>query len=152
MKIGTLLLALGVLVVLATLDHGQTPPPGVWTDPADNTLPADFQLQGEYAGASNTGITFGAQVIALGQGAFQAVVYVGGLPGAGWDGRQKTLLDGKRDGDRAVFAPTTGRRRYLAPKPEEFSAVSAFPPRGQTDCRATIVDGVVRGKTGGQTF
>jgi hypothetical protein len=147
----TCLLAVGVAAGLSALAHAQTPP-GVWTDPADKSLPVDFKLQGEYAGPSSGGTPLGAQVIALGQGAFQAVVYVGGLPGAGWDGRQKTLLDGKRDGDRAVFAPTTGRRRYLAPKPEEFSAVSAFPPRGQTDCRATIVDGVVRGKTGGQTF
>jgi hypothetical protein len=148
-------LALAVLVGLGAVAgpqaHGQTTP-GVWTDPADKTLPADFQLQGEYAGASNTDTPFGAQVIALGQGAFQAVVYPGGLPGAGWDGRQKTLMDGKRDGDRAVFAPTTGRRRYLAAKPEEFSAVSAFPPAGQRDCTATIAGGALRGTMDGQNF
>jgi 3-keto-disaccharide hydrolase len=148
-------LVLGLLVGFYTLAtpsaHGQTPP-GVWTDPADKTLPADFQLQGEYRGASNTGVPLGAQVIALGQGAFQAVVYPGGLPGAGWDGRQKILMDGKLDGDRAAFSPTTGRRRYLAPKPEEFSAVSSFPPPGQTDCTATIADGVLRGKMGDRAF
>src|SRR5438067_9833723 len=110
-------LALGVLAGLAAgagpQAHGQTTP-GVWTDPADKTLPEDFQLQGEYAGASKGGAQFGAQVIALGQGAFQAVVYPGGLPGAGWDGRHKAPMDGKRDGDRAAFTPTAGRRRYLA--------------------------------------
>src|SRR5262245_17064674 len=132
-RVGPCLFALGVLVGLGAVAsppaHGQTTP-GVWTDPADKTLPADFQLQGEYAGTSSGGSQFGVQVIALGQGAFQAVVYPGGLPGAGWDGRQKTLMDGKRDGDKAVFTPTTGRRRYLAPRPEEFSATAAFPPPG----------------------
>jgi hypothetical protein len=154
-KAGPCSFALGMLVGLFAVAgpqaRGQTTP-GVWTDPSDKTLPADFELQGEYAGASNTGIPLGAQVIALGQGAFQAVVYPGGLPGAGWDGRQKALMDGKRDGDQAVFAPTTGRRRYLAPRPEEFSAVSAFPPPGQRDCTATIAGGVLRGTMGDQTF
>ena len=48
----------------------------------------DFQLQGEYAGQVQTeeGIQkFGAQVIALGEGKFTLVGYVGGLPGAGWE-------------------------------------------------------------------
>jgi len=148
-------LALGVLAGLGLLAspaaRGQ-PPSGVWTDATDKSLPADFQLQGEYAGATSTGTPFGAQVIALGQGAFQAVVYRGGLPGAGWDGRQKILMDGKRHGDRAEFSSTTGRRRYLAPRPDEFSAVTAFPPPGQRDCTATITGGVLRGKADDQTF
>jgi hypothetical protein len=152
---GTYLFALGVLLGISGLAsppaHGQTPA-GVWTDPTDKSLPADFQLQGEYSGASDAGLPIGAQVIALGRGAFQAVVYAGGLPGAGWDGRQKTLMDGKLDGDRAVFGPTTGRRRYVAAKPEEFSAVSTFPPPGQTDCTATISGGALRGKLGDRTF
>jgi len=152
---GTWLLVFGVLIDAGGLAsppaHGQTPS-GVWTDPADKSLPADFQLQGEYTGTSSAGVPIGVQVISLGQDAFQAVLYSGGLPGAGWDGRQKTLMDGKRDNDRAVFAPTTGRRRYLAPKPEEFSAASTFPPPGQTDCTAAIEGGVLRGKMGHQAF
>lgn len=143
------LVGIGVTAILPA--HGQTPP-GVWTDSADKSLPVDFQLQGEYVAMNSAGVPLAAQVIALGRDAFQAVVYPGGLPGAGWDGRRKILMDGKLDGDRAVFTPTTGRRRYLAPKPEEFSAVSAFPPAGQTDCTATISASVLRGKMGDQTF
>jgi hypothetical protein len=50
----------------------------VWTDACDPSLPADFKFQGEYVGKD-----VGCQVIALGNGAFQAVVFEGGLPGAG---------------------------------------------------------------------
>ena len=98
----------------------------VWTDAADPTIPADFQAQGEYSGAD-----VGAQVIALGGGQFQAVVYPGGLPGAGWDGKSKILLAGKLDGGKAAFTPAEGARKYLAQKPEEFSATRKFPPEGQ---------------------
>src|SRR6185295_5852801 len=65
-----------ILAAAALLPQGK----GVWTDPSDASLPPDFKIQGEYAGAGH-----GAQVIALGGGAFQAVIYPGGLPGDGWD-------------------------------------------------------------------
>src|SRR4051812_27048102 len=104
----------------------------VWTDPEDSTLPVDFKIQGEY-----TGDHIGAQVIALNKGAFQAVVLPGGLPGAGWDGKHKILLAGKLDGSTAKFEPASGKRRYLAQSPEEFSATSKFPPEGQKDYTGT---------------
>jgi hypothetical protein len=110
----------------------------VWTDRNDPTLPPDFKVQGEYVGEIKGGDKFGAQVIALGHGAFQAVVYPGGLPGAGWDRKHKVLLDGRLEGERAEFKPTKGKRRYLAQKPDVFSATSKFPPPGQKDYTGTI--------------
>src|SRR5262249_54695594 len=89
----------------------------VWTDAEDPTLPADFKFQGEYAatiGASKAG----CQVIALGKGHFQAVVYPGGLPGDGWDGKNKSLMDGKLNGETVSFEPAKGKKKYLAQKPE----------------------------------
>lgn len=65
----------------------------------------DFIDQGEYVGAWG-----GAQVIALGESRFHAVLYKGGLPGAGWDKSAKIQLDGKRDGDAVAFASSSGAK------------------------------------------
>ncbi len=105
----------------------------VWTDATDPTIPSDFKLQGEYAGYN-----FGAQVIALGKSTFQAVLYPGGLPGAGWDGKQKILLDGKNDGGNGIFTAAAAGKKYLAQKPEEFSATSTNPPHGHKAATGTI--------------
>lgn len=119
----------------------------VFTDPADAKLPADFKVQGEYVGEIEGAGKLGAQVIALGKGAFQTVVYPGGLPGDGWNGKEKILLDGKLDGETTEFKPAEGNRGYLAQSPEQFSATSKFPPDGQKPYTATFAGGVLCGKT-----
>lgn len=126
---------------------------GVWTDPKDATLPMDFKIQGEYVGATQNGDKLGCQVIALGGDRFQAVFLPGGLPGAGWDGKNKILLDGKLEGEKAVFTPATGKRNYLAQQADQFSATSKFPPIGQKDYSALISGESLTGKTDSeQTF
>jgi len=64
------------------------PKPQAYVDPRETD--GDFALQGEYAGAmryEESPTEVGVQVVALGDGEFQAVFYLGGLPGAGWDKR-----------------------------------------------------------------
>jgi hypothetical protein len=71
-----------------------------YTDPGQTD--ADFPFQGEYVGTithDGQPLQFGVQVIALGDGAFEAVAYPGGLPGAGWTPPNKIKGKGARAGD-----------------------------------------------------
>ncbi|MBI1372598.1 MAG: DUF1080 domain-containing protein [Phycisphaera sp.] len=115
---------------------------GPFTDPQDPKLPADFKFQGEYATGRGTQ-KLGCQVIALDHGKFQAVILPGGLPGAGWDGQNKSLMQGSLEGDKVVFVPATGSRKYLADSPDEFSATRKFPPVGQKEIIGVIEGGVL---------
>ncbi|WP_020473236.1 3-keto-disaccharide hydrolase [Zavarzinella formosa] len=122
-----------LVLAIAGLSFAEDPKPKeVTTDPADPSLPVDFKIQGEYVSDKA-----GAQIIALGKGAFQAVVYAGGLPGAGWDGKNKSLVAGMIDGKTAKFEPAKGKRKYIAGSAAEFSATSKFPPEGQIDYSGT---------------
>ncbi|SVD82466.1 uncharacterized protein METZ01_LOCUS435320, partial [marine metagenome] len=138
------------LVFSANISHAAK---GLWTDPKDSTLPVDFQIQGEYVGELSCGCELGAQVIALGNGEFQAVLYPLGLPGADWErGDERSVLIGKLEGKKAVLKSVVGKRRYLGNKPSEFSATNQFPPQGQKDGSATIENGKMAGKHGKKTF
>jgi hypothetical protein len=70
----------------------------------------DFLLQGEYAGwayVPGRGTQWvGLQVMALGDGKFEAVSYLGGLPGNGWDRATKKKLSGQvEDGQLFLTGP-----------------------------------------------
>lgn len=149
-----LVLALVALLIAAVQPAAAQTGKGksVWTSLDDPTLPPDFSIQGEYVGTGPGG-KLGAQVIALGDGAFQAVLMPGGLPGAGWDGKNKTLLQGTREGVQAAFRPAEGKRRYLAQAPAQFSATRQFPPSGQQNWTAVNSGGRMTVQTGaGKSF
>ena len=69
----------------------------------------DFEIQGEYVGMVHDGrLKLGLQVIAMGDGQFEGVAYPGGLPGAGWDGKQRVKVSGKTEGDVTVISGDKG--------------------------------------------
>jgi len=67
----------------------------------------DFKFQGEYSGTverDGEEHKQGVQVIALGDGKFDAVGYHGGLPGDGWEKSEgKVKGSGERNGDEVVI-------------------------------------------------
>ncbi|MCA9246686.1 MAG: DUF1080 domain-containing protein [Planctomycetales bacterium] len=72
---------------------------------------ADFAIQGEYVGhktIDGQASRWGVQVIALGKGAFRAVAYPGGLPGDGWNEKEKRTAEGKLQDGVAVLNTADG--------------------------------------------
>ncbi|RMF87873.1 MAG: DUF1080 domain-containing protein [Planctomycetota bacterium] len=85
----------------------------VYADPAEAAKDPDFAVQGEYVGRVTTdegSATVGAQVIALGNGHFEGVMYIGGLPGDGWTGEPVSRAQGARnDKNQVVFQNDRGK-------------------------------------------
>ena len=79
-----------------------------FTDPA--AAGPDFQVQGEYVGQVGPELPIGIQVIALGDGQFQGVLYAGGLPGAGWDEATVFHIRGKTNEGQTDFRGIHGER------------------------------------------
>ena len=113
-----------------------------FTDPAK--AGPDFAVQGEYEGAIGDK-KFGIQLIALGDGQFDGVVLMGGLPGAGWDKGDKTSLKGETvDGvtkltglnweatiENGKLTGSTGQAKVSAKKVERKSpTLGVKPPQG----------------------
>ncbi len=81
----------------------------------------DFELQGEY-----TDSTRGLQVIALGDGEFQVVTYTDGLPGAGWNRKDKKSIEVDADAVEALlrnFKRVERKSPTLGAKPPGGSVV-----------------------------
>ncbi|HUG89468.1 MAG TPA: DUF1080 domain-containing protein [Planctomycetaceae bacterium] len=99
----TALVLLSVLALAAAAPASEQRPRRqvVATDPEQ--AGPDFAVQGEYEGRIGE-TSWGAQVVALGGGRYDLVLYEGGLPGAGWtkgDPRKKAA--GGTEGGAATF-------------------------------------------------
>ena len=71
----------------------------------------DFKVQGEYVGKVGSGddaVTYGDQIIALGDGKFHAVGYPGGLPGSGWNESSRVESDGQAKDGAVTFTADNG--------------------------------------------
>jgi len=80
----------------------------VFTDSATATAQdPDFLVQGEYTGSLD-GKPVGIQLVAEGGGKFAAVLYPGGLPGAGFGGDKATRIKGHADEGKLRLGSATG--------------------------------------------
>ena len=101
------------LLLLVAVSAAEDAPkkPSATTD--IRSVDADFAYQGEYVASVRTGrrswYSWGLQVVARGQGRFDAYVLNGGLPGAGWDGSSRRKLNGHRQGEVALLTDADGR-------------------------------------------
>ncbi len=107
MRKSTVVLAAALSAILTTIGLGRTS----YTDPEQ--APIDFKFQGEYSGThtpDDVPVKFGGQIVALGEGKFLGVGYPGGLPGDGWNQKERLLADGElRDGAVQFVTPDGGR-------------------------------------------
>ena len=81
------------------------------TDPAAAAKDPDFAIQGEYAATAEIGKEVGGhglQVVALGDGKFQAALHKGGLPGSGAENNDFVLLNGETMGDKTTLKAASG--------------------------------------------
>ncbi len=93
-----------LFLVFSSAVTAQDTKPFVSADPQN--VDDDFAFQGEYAGLilpdrggpSSLYRQVGVQVVALGNGKFDAVQFDFGLPGAGWDRRERVRMSGTREG------------------------------------------------------
>lgn len=92
----TLATLLAGWLVLSVAHSADDPKPRVTTDPAK--AGPDFLIQGEYEGKIGNDNVAGVQVIALGDGKFDAVMYAKGLPGSGADKTRVPLKSETKDG------------------------------------------------------
>ena len=108
----TLCLALAVLLVAAAAPAQPKKKPApkrrpdpTWTDPAKAAAEdPDFSIQGEYGSAAE-GAAWGVQVIAMGEGKFDAYLLEAGLPGLGWQrDKARIKLAGQREGKTVTLA------------------------------------------------
>jgi hypothetical protein len=93
------------LTMLATGAQPKPNPKSAAIRPAD--ADEDFAVQGEYTGSvwwQGCPQQIGLQIVALGQGRFEALAYPGGLPGNGYNGGSKTKLTGERTDHGVVLA------------------------------------------------
>ncbi|MDP1561632.1 MAG: DUF1080 domain-containing protein [Pirellulaceae bacterium] len=74
----------------------------IFTDPAK--VNEDYAIQGEYMADTTPLGPIGAQIVALGDGSFDGMFYVGGLPGKGWELEDDLIgARGTKDGNVVRF-------------------------------------------------
>jgi hypothetical protein len=108
MKSTTVVVIVGLTYWITTQSMAQAKKGTAFLD-AESAGP-DFKVQGEYTGLVGGTMKIAAQVIAMGDGRFEGVLYADGLPGDGSDEKIRFHLKGEREGAISRFAGAHGER------------------------------------------
>ena len=114
MRTSQLILALALLPLVG---FAAKPGAKTWTDPVKAAAEdSDFALQGEYVGdvLTDDGMApYGLQVVAMGNGEFMIAALPGGLPGQGWDGKERFIYRGKTEDGKTITVNREGVRKAV---------------------------------------
>ncbi len=119
-----------------------------WTDPAKaKAEDPDFSIQGEY-GADAEGQAWGAQVVAMGGGDFEAYLLEGGLPGKGWTrGKARIKLSGRagdlKSADRKLTAAVAGGRIAIRKEGKPLAELPRIERKSPTEGKKAPAGAVV---------
>jgi hypothetical protein len=119
------------VMTLATADSQERKKPKANpTYTSEKEAGPDFAIQGEYVGnvekKNGEKHKIGAQVIALGDGKFRIKFHLGGLPGAGWDGKRLRFAQAEtRDGQTALYGKLTNPDSKEKGTPKDISGTIA---------------------------
>jgi hypothetical protein len=119
-----------------------------WTDPAKaKAEDPDFSIQGEY-GSDADGQAWGAQVVALGGGQFDAYVLEGGLPGKGWvRGKSRTQLSGKagelKSADGKLTATIAGGKIVISKEGKPLAELPRIERKSPTEGKKAPAGAVI---------
>ncbi|HXT58481.1 MAG TPA: DUF1080 domain-containing protein, partial [Pirellulales bacterium] len=152
-RLASMLLAACSLPLLANFAAAAD---AVYDTPEAAKADPDFALQGEYVGEG-----IGMQVVALGEGEFSVVSYPGGLPGAGWTGKDKQTAEADREEVKELVAKLKKTERAsptLGAKPPKSAVVlfdgtkASLDKHWQPGARITDDGLLIQGCTGIDTF
>ena len=71
------------------------------------------------------------------------MLFVGGLPGEGWNLANRSLIAGNLVGNIVLLTEADGQRSYNSDDPLKFSATKRFPPLGHKSYSGSIENGIM---------
>jgi hypothetical protein len=126
---GVCLCLFGMTLATADSQEKKKPKPNP-TYTSEKEAGPDFAIQGEYVGdvekQNGEKYKIGGQVVALGDGKFRVKFHLGGLPGAGWDGKSVRLAQAEtKDGQTALYGKLTDPAPKAKGAPKDISGTIA---------------------------
>jgi hypothetical protein len=140
-----------VSVLIGSVESQEEKKPKTKANPAytrEKDAGPDFAIQGEYVGnvefPNGEKPKVGAQVVAQGDGKFRIKFHLGGLPGAGWDGKTTRLADAITKDGKTVFVGKITDPAGKAPAKDIKGSISEGVLTAEEDDRTSTFKRIIR--------